>query len=78
MLHKREEIAREWQDKYVSSLKEKLKNSAAPPLYGEVSKTCKKNVCTKTDNHISGTKADTSTNLARRPTNQRSRHEGHH
>jgi hypothetical protein len=64
MLHKREEIAREWQDKYVSSLKEKLKNSAAPPLYGEVSKTCKKNFCTKADNHISSTKAHKSTKPA--------------
>ena len=36
-------------------------------MHGEVSKTCKKNVGTKADNHISGTKADTSTNPARRP-----------
>jgi hypothetical protein len=47
-------------------------------LYGEVSKTCKKNIGMKADNHISGTKADTSTNPARRPTNQQSQHEGHH
>jgi hypothetical protein len=45
------------------SCKENLKISAAPPLHGEVSKTCKK-VNTKADNHISGTKADKSTNPA--------------
>ena len=42
-----------------------MKISAAPPLHGEVSKTYKKNVGTKADNHISGTKANTSTNPAR-------------
>jgi len=54
-----------------------LKISAAPPLHGDVSKTCKKNVGTKADNHISGMKVDTSTNPARRPTHQQIRHEGH-
>jgi hypothetical protein len=46
------------------SCKEKLKILAAPPLHGEVSKTCKKKVGTKADNHISGTKADKSTTPA--------------
>jgi hypothetical protein len=46
-------------------------------MYGEVYKTCKKNFGTKADNHISGTKADTSTNPARRPTHQQIWHEGH-
>jgi hypothetical protein len=54
-----------------------LKISAAPPLQGEVSKTYKKNVGTKADNHISGTKAHTSTNPARRPTHQQIRFKGH-
>jgi hypothetical protein len=43
-----------------------LKNLVAPPLHGEVSETCKKKVDTKTDNHITGTKADILTNLAQR------------
>jgi hypothetical protein len=60
------------------SCKENLKISAAPPLHGEVSKTCKKKVDTKADDHISGTKANKSTTLARRPTNQQIRHEGRH
>jgi hypothetical protein len=39
----------------------KLKILAEPPLYGEVSKTCKKNTGTMADIHISGTMAHTST-----------------
>jgi hypothetical protein len=45
----------------------KLKFSAEPPLYGEVSKTYKKNTGTMADIHISGTMAHTSTIQARRP-----------
>ena len=51
-----------------------MKISVAPPLHGEVSKTCKKNTGTKADNHISGMKANTSTNHV--PTHFQ--HEGRH
>jgi hypothetical protein len=44
----------------------KLKISVEPPLYGEVSKTCKKNTGMMADIHISGTMAHTSTIQARR------------
>jgi hypothetical protein len=44
----------------------KLKILAKPLLYGEVSKTYKKNTGTMADNHISGTMAHTSTIEARR------------
>jgi hypothetical protein len=41
-------------------------------------KTCKKKVDTKADNYIFGTKADTSTTPARRPTHQQIQHDDHH
>jgi hypothetical protein len=44
--------------------KEKMQIWAAPPCMGRFPKPARKKVGTKADNHISGTKADRSTNPA--------------